>query len=68
MTNGETSDKNNEHVLKIWKAFKMSALKCYYNLYLKDDILLLAFVFKAFRKRSINFFDLDIYQYLSTPA
>ena len=40
------SDKNCEHVLNIWKAFKVNIMKDYHDLYLKVDVLLLICVFE----------------------
>ena len=68
MTNHATSAKNYKHVLNIWKAFKMKTTKDYHDLYLEVDVLSLACVFEAFRKESINSFELDPAHYLSTPG
>ena len=45
MTNRAISDKNCEHFLNIWKAFKIN-MKDYHDLYLKVDVLLLICVFE----------------------
>ena len=37
-------------------------------MYLKVDVLLLAFLFETFRKESINYFELDPVHNLSTPG
>ena len=42
------SDKEYEHVLNVWHKFEMKTMKDYHNLYLKCDILLLAYVFEKF--------------------
>lgn len=42
------------------QTFDIKNMKDYLNLYLKLDILLLADVFKNFRNKSINSFELDI--------
>ena len=36
-----------EHVFNVWKAFKMKAMKDYYDLYLNVYVLLLACIFKT---------------------
>ena len=41
-----TTDKEYEHVLKVWDRFEMKAIKEYRNFYLKYDILLIANVFR----------------------
>ena len=68
MTNRAISDKNYEHILNVWKAFKMNIMKDYHDLYLKVDVLLLTSVFETFRKESINSFELDFAHYLSTSG
>ena len=40
------SDKDYEHVLKIWNKFEMKTMKDYHDLYLKCDVLLLAMCLK----------------------
>ena len=68
LTNRKITDKNYEHILNVWKAFKMNSMKDYHNLYLKVEVLLLACVFETFRKVSINYFQLDPAHWLSTPG
>ena len=46
LTDKKVSDKEYNHVLKVWNKFKMKTMKDYHNLYLKYDFLLLADVFK----------------------
>ena len=46
LTGKKNSDKEYEQVLKVWNKFGMTAMKDYYDLYLKCDILLLADVFE----------------------
>ena len=48
LTGKKISDKEYEHVLKVWNKFEMKIMKDYPNLYLKCDILLLADVFEKF--------------------
>ena len=43
----------------------MNTMKNYHDLCLQFDILILACVFQAFKKESINSFELDPYYYLS---
>ena len=50
----KVSDKEYEHVLKVWNAFKIKSMKDYHNLYLKWDVLLLANVFVKFRNNSLK--------------
>ena len=46
----------------------MKNMKDYYGFYLKCDVLFLAVVFENFRTESINSFELDSVNYLSTPG
>ena len=68
MTNCTIIDKNYKHVLNVWKSFNVNTIKVYIDLYLKFDVLLLAYVFETCRKESINYFELDLAHYLSTPG
>ena len=43
-------------------------MKDYHDLLFKLDVLLLAFVFATFRKKSIKYFELNPARYLSTPV
>ena len=47
-------DKEYDHVLKVWNAFKIKSMKDYHNLYLKWDVLLLANIFVKFRNNSLK--------------
>ena len=68
MNNCAISDKNYEHILSVWKAFEISTMYEYHDLYLKIDVLLLVCMFEIFRKESINSFELDPAHYLSTSG
>ena len=46
LTGKEISDKEYDHVLKVWKKFEMKTMKNYQDLYLKCDVLLLTDVFE----------------------
>ena len=41
LTGKKINDKEYEHVLKIWNNYEMKTMKCYYDFYLKCDVLLL---------------------------
>ena len=68
LTAKKISDKEYEHVLKVWKKFEMKTLKDYHDLYLKCNVLLSADVFEKFRNNSLNNYGLCPSHYLSTPA
>ena len=38
LTNYEISDKNYEHVFKVWKVFRMNIMSDYHDLYLKINV------------------------------
>ena len=48
------SDKEYEHVTKVWHRFEMKTMKDYHDLYLKCNVLLLADVFKKFRNGNLK--------------
>ena len=48
LTGKKISDKEHEHVVKVWNNFKMNAMKYYNDLCLECDILLLADVCKKY--------------------
>ena len=45
LTSKKTSDKEYEHVFKVWNKFEMKTINDYHDLYLKCYVLLLADVF-----------------------
>ena len=62
------SDKEYEHVLKVWNKFQMKTMKDYRNLYLKCDFSLLADVFEKFRNNTSKNHGLCLSHHLSTLA
>ena len=54
LTAKKISNKEYDHVLKVWNKLEMKAMKNYHDLYLKCDILLFADAFKKFRNTSIK--------------
>ena len=42
------SDKEYDHIVKVWDKFEMKTTKGYHNLYLKCEVLLLANIFEKF--------------------
>ena len=47
------SEKEYEHVLKIWNKSEMKTMKDYHKFYFKCDVLLLADVFEKFTNNSL---------------
>ena len=53
LTGKKVSNKEYEHVLKVWNKFEMKKMKDYHDLYLKCHILLFPDVFEKFRNKSL---------------
>ena len=63
ITNGEY-----DHARKVWKTFNIKTMSEYHDLYLKNDVLLLADVFESFRKTCLQYYKLDPSQYFTSPG
>ena len=48
LTGKKISNKEYDHVLKVWNKSEMKTMKDYHDLYLKCDVLLLADIFEKF--------------------
>ena len=68
LTGKKNSDKEYDHVPKVWNTYQMKTMKDYHDLYLKRDSLLLANAFGKFRNSSLKNYGLCPSHYLSTPA
>ena len=68
LTGKKISNKECEHVLKVWNKFEMKMMKDYYDSYLKYDVLLLADAFEKFRNNNLKYYGLCPSHYLSAPA
>ena len=64
----KNSDKEYDHVLKVWNKFEMKMMKDYNDLYLRCDVLLLGNVFEKVRNNSLKNSRLSPSHYLSAPA
>lgn len=58
LNNKRISDDKYKHAQNVWNAFNLKTMRDYHNLYLKSDMLLLADVFKNFRKTCLKFYKL----------
>ena len=56
-----------EHANRVWKEFGLKDLGEYNDLYLKTDVILLANVFKAFRKVCLKNYGLDPAYFYTAP-
>ena len=62
------TDRDYEHVKKVWEAFEIKNLGEYHDLYVQCDIFLLADVFENFKNKCIEIYELDPAQFLSAPG
>ena len=56
------------HAKRVCKDFEIKNLGEYYDLHLKNDTLLLAGVFKNFRKMCLEIYELDSVRFISAPG
>ena len=64
----DITDASNMHTKRVCKDFEIRNLGEYHDLYLKSDTLLLADVFKNFRKMCLKFYHLDAVKFLSVSV
>ena len=64
----DITDADYMHVKRVCKGFEITNLGEYYDLYLKNDKLLLADVFENFRKICLKIYRLDPVKFLSAPG
>ena len=62
------TDKDYEHVKKVWEAFETKNLGEYHDLYVQYDTCLLSDVFENFRNKCIEIYELDPAYFLSVPG
>ena len=53
---------------KVWKVFGNKNMGDYHDLYLKNDVLLLADVFENFRETCLKYYKLDPAHYYTAPG
>ena len=63
VTNGEY-----DNARKVWKTFNIKTMGEYHDLFLTSDVLLLADVFKSFRKTCLQYYKLDPCHYFTSPG
>ncbi len=68
LNDNHISDKDYDHVKKVWKAFNCKTMKDYHDLYLKTDVLLLADVMTEFRKTCKETYGLEALHYYTSPG
>ena len=62
------SDGDYEHACKVWKEFGIRNMGEYHDLYLKTDVILLANVFKEFRRVCMENYGLDPAHFYTAPG
>ena len=62
------TDKDYEHVKKVWEAFEIKDLGEYHDLYVQCDTFLLSDVFENFRNKCIEIYELGPAHFLSTSG
>ena len=62
------TDKDYEHVKKVWEAFEIKDLGEYHDSYVQCDTFLFANVFENFRNKCIELYKLDPAHFLSEPG
>ena len=64
----DITDKDYVHAQKVFEEFKLKNLGDYHDLYVQSDTLLLADVFKNFRNKCIEIYELDPAHFVSAPG
>ena len=62
------SDKNYAHSQKVWEVFEIKKLGEYHDLYVLSDVLLLADVFKNFKNKCMEIYELYPDHFLTAPG
>ena len=63
----DVTDADSMHAIRVCKVFEIKNLGEYHDLYLASATLILADVFKNFRKMCLKIYDLDPVKFLSAP-
>ena len=61
------TDEDYIHAQKVFEEFKLKSLDEYHDLYVESDTLLLVDVFKNFRNKCIEIYELDPAHFVSAP-
>ena len=62
------SNQDYKHACKVWRDFEIRNLEEYHDLYLRTDVILLANVFKSFRRVCLDNYGLDPAPFYTAPG
>ena len=62
------SEKDHQHVCKVWNEFDLKNMGDYHDSYLETDVILLANVFESFRKVCLDNYRLDPAHFYTAPG
>ena len=62
------SDEDCQHAKRVWSEFGMSTTREYHDLYLRCDVLQLSDMFKTFRDKMLEYYQLDPCHYYTAPG
>ena len=62
------SDSDYEHARRVWQEFRIRNMGEYHDLYLRTDVVLLANVFKSFRRVCLENYGLDPSHFYTAPG
>lgn len=68
LNDSHITDDEYQHAQNVWSTFNIDTLGSYSDLYLKQDILLLADIFENFRTTCMEAYGLDPAHYYTTPG
>ena len=64
----DITDADYKHTKKVWKNFEIKKVGEYHDLYVQSNTLLLADIFKNFRNKCIEIYELDHAHFLPAPG
>ena len=62
------SDQDHEHAQQVWNIIEKKTLNCFYDTYLKTDVLQLAHIFEAFRNTYLKNYKLEPAHFYTAPG
>ena len=68
LTNSNISEEDYDFAKKFWEEFKLEDIGQLHDLYMNTDDMLLAYVFKSFRKKCLVKYKLDPAHFMTAPS